>query len=101
MKMGLTDFNVRVPGEFNSVHELEDVVVGLSDGETIYLRDIATIQDTFRDVTQEVRINGQRGAALIVQKQTDANTVTVAQNRSEEHTSELQSRGHHVCQLLF
>jgi len=83
MKMGLTDFNVRVPGEFNSVHELEDVVVGLSDGETIYLRDIATIQDTFRDVTQEVRINGQRGAALIVQKQTDANTVTVAQNALE------------------
>ncbi|MDG5767125.1 efflux RND transporter permease subunit [Balneolales bacterium ANBcel1] len=78
IKMGLTDYNIRVPGEFNSVHELEDIVLGRSNGEVLYLRDVATIRDGYRDVTQEVRINGEQGAAIIVMKQSDANTVTVA-----------------------
>src|SRR5690625_5865254 len=32
---------------------------------------------------------------------TDANTNATLPNRSEEHTSELQSRGHLVCRLLL
>ncbi|HAC16815.1 MAG TPA: multidrug transporter AcrB [Bacteroidetes bacterium] len=80
LKMGLTDYNIRVPGEFNSVHELEDIVIGRTGGDIIYLRDIATIKDGFRDVTREVRINGRQGVTLMVQKQSDANTVTVARD---------------------
>src|SRR5207253_9948168 len=54
-------------------------------------------------------IVGKPLAALLMQKAKGANaTVTVAHSgtrdlpsRSEEHTSELQSRGHLVCRLLL
>lgn len=83
LEMGLTDYNVRMPGEFTSVHEMNDIVITRMDGEVIYLRDIAEIKDTFKKVTQEVRVNGQQGVVFVVQKQSDANTVAVAQNTLE------------------
>lgn len=91
LRMGLTDYNVRVPGEFISVHELEDIVLSQGEGEVVYLKDIATIRDGFRDITREVRINGQQGATIVVQKQSDANTVTVAQNALDVIYDELEN----------
>lgn len=89
LKMGLTDYNVRLPAEFNSVHEMNNVVLSNQQGEVIYLRDVATIQDTFQDISQEDRLNGRNGITLIVQKQSDANTVTVAQDAVETIEEEL------------
>src|SRR5690625_7858642 len=57
LEMGLTDYNVRMPGEFTSVHEMNDIVITRMDGEVIYLRDNAEIKDTCKKVTQEVRDN--------------------------------------------
>src|SRR5690625_7326336 len=59
---------------------MNDIVITRMDGEVIYLGDIAEIKDTFKKVTQEVRVNGQQGVVFVVQKQSDANTVAVAQN---------------------
>src|SRR5690625_5384381 len=83
LEMGLTDYNVRMPGEFTSVHEMNDIVITRMDGEVIYLRDIAEIKDNFKKVTQEVRGNGQKGVGVVVQKQSDDKTVAVAQNTLE------------------
>lgn len=91
LKMGLTDYNIRVPGEFDSVHELEDIVIGRTGGDIIYLKDIATIQDGFQDVTREVRINGRQGVTLMVQKQSDANTVAVAETALEVIEQQLEN----------
>src|SRR5690625_7110948 len=41
------------------------------------------------------------GAVLNVNADTAAAALAVALRRSEEHTSELQSRGHLVCRLLL
>lgn len=89
LKMGLTDYNVRLPGEFNSVYEMNNIVLSSQGGEVIYLRDIATIRDTFQDITQVDRMNGRNGITLIVQKQSDANTVTVAQEALETIEEEM------------
>lgn len=79
LKMGMLDYNVRVPGEFESIYDLEQVVVGNADGEPVHLRDVATIRDGFRDQTRVVRVNQNQGAVIMIQKQSDANTVTVAE----------------------
>lgn len=79
VKMGMLDYNVRVPGEFESIYDLEEVIVGNAQGQPVRLRDVASIRDTFRDQTRVVRVNQNEGAVLIVQKQSDANTVTVAE----------------------
>ncbi|MEX1211319.1 MAG: efflux RND transporter permease subunit [Balneolaceae bacterium] len=79
LKMGMLDYNVRVPGEFDSVYDLEQVVLGNIDGQSIHLRDVARIRDGFRDQTRVVRVNQNQGAMIMVQKQSDANTVSVAE----------------------
>jgi HAE1 family hydrophobic/amphiphilic exporter-1 len=73
------EFSVRGLGEFKSVQELKDLVVGAKpDGSLIYLNDIANVVDALSDQTSITRINKKTGLAIIVSKQTDANTVQVA-----------------------
>jgi len=73
------EFSVRGLGEFRSVQELRDLVVGAKpDGSLIYLSDIANVVDGLSDLASITRINKKPGLAIIVTKQTDANTVQVA-----------------------
>jgi HAE1 family hydrophobic/amphiphilic exporter-1 len=79
LKVGLTDYILRVPGEFRTVEEIGNVVLGRSESSSpIYLRDVAEVKDSFKDIDRRVRINRRQGLLVMVQKQSGANTVTVA-----------------------
>ncbi len=77
LKIGRTEYIIRVPGEFQHVEEINDVVVGTFNGTPIYLRDVAQVKDSFKEIDRRVRINRGRGLIVMVQKQSGANTVTV------------------------
>jgi HAE1 family hydrophobic/amphiphilic exporter-1 len=83
VKMGLMDYQLRVQGEFNDSENLKNLVVGNYQGNAIYLRDIATVKDSLKDLSLEERINGQQGLRLFVMKQSGANTVKVAKAINE------------------
>ncbi len=78
LKTGLSDYLVRLPGEFSSPEEINTVILGTRDGKFVYLKDVATIEDSFKEQTLHVRINRKPGLLLMIQKQTDSNTVEVA-----------------------
>ncbi len=78
IKMGDTDYLPRVPAEFESVEPMNDIVVRADDAGIVRLGDLGTARDGFKDVQLDVRVNGKRGALLMVQKQSNANTVEVA-----------------------
>ena len=80
VKMGRISYVLRVPGEFNNVDEIKDVVVGNIKGTPIYLRDVAEVEDSFKDIDHRVRINRKKGLMVMIQKESDANTVNVADN---------------------
>jgi len=44
----------------------------------VLLSDVATVKDTIRKVTQEIRRNGKLGAQIAIQKQSGANSVAIA-----------------------
>ncbi|KPK96042.1 hypothetical protein AMJ80_02230 [bacterium SM23_31] len=77
LKIGRTDYVIRVPGEFKNVNEINKVIVGNQNGSPIYLKDIATVEDSFKDIDSRVRIDRYSGLMVLVQKQSDANTVEV------------------------
>lgn len=79
VKSGDTDYLVRVPGEFKDVEPMKDIVLAMRNGNVIRLGDVATIEDDFKEQTQYVTIDGNPGAAIIVRKQSGANTVQVAE----------------------
>ncbi len=79
IKMGLTDYLLRLPGEFATPDEINSVILGKSGGKIVFLKDVARVEDGFKEVTMIVRINRNPGLLMQVQKQTGTNTVEVAE----------------------
>jgi len=80
---------VRSVGDFTAIEDIENVVIGqvpiidqapqgMNTGGSIYLRDLATVSETYADSTQFLRYNGQDAVSITVVKTSDANTVEVA-----------------------
>jgi HAE1 family hydrophobic/amphiphilic exporter-1 len=84
LKTGLTDYLIRLPGEFAKPEEINLVILGKRKGKLIYLKDVARVDDGFKEVTGYVRINQKPGIMLMVQKQNGANTVEVARRVKEK-----------------
>ncbi len=70
---------LRVAGKFNSLEELENHIVAQTrSGGEIRLKDIANVRDGIKEITNINRLNNQPSLGLLIQKQTDANTVEVS-----------------------
>ena len=75
--IGSDTYTLRIKKEFEDPSELLDVVVGSYGGKVVYLKDVARIEDTLEEKSQESYTNGVRGAQIIIQKQSGYNTVEV------------------------
>jgi hydrophobic/amphiphilic exporter-1 (mainly G- bacteria), HAE1 family len=80
VKMGEMDYQLRVQGEFTETRQLPGLVVGNFRGTPIYLRDVANVRDTLKDIQFDEKINGKTGLRMFVMKQSGANTVQVARD---------------------
>lgn len=76
--LGDSSYNLRVNTEFRSVDEIGDVIVANYQGRTIRLHQVASVEEGFSDEAAVSRVNGRQGLTFAVQKQSDANTVEVA-----------------------
>ncbi len=68
---------IRTQGEYMSLDEIRNTVVTLREGAPIQIRDVATVEDSWEEVRQLVRINGRPGLRISINKQSGANTVEV------------------------
>jgi len=78
VKMGRREYHLRVPGRFESVDEIRNVIIASRSGRPIYLRDIASVEDSFEEPKMYGWANGKEAIIMIVQKQAGTNTVAVA-----------------------
>lgn len=78
IKMGKEQYQMRVKGEYDNSSEIADIPVATYAGKQIFVRDLATVRDTIKDLSLDEKINGTDGARLIISKQTGANTVQIA-----------------------
>jgi HAE1 family hydrophobic/amphiphilic exporter-1 len=79
VKMGKEQYQLRVESEYKESSEINNIVVMTTrDGKQVFVRDLATVRDTIKDVTLDEKINGLDGARLMITKQTGANTVDIA-----------------------
>ena len=76
--IGSESYSLRVNGEFKDASELKRLVVGTSGGKTIFLSDVADVNDDLQERVQETYTNGIQGASIVVQKQSGSNTVEIA-----------------------
>ena len=82
--IGSNTYALRVEKEFTAADQMLDIVVGHVNGKTVYLRDVARVIDGVEERYQEAYINGIQGAQIVIQKQSDANTVNVIKGVKKE-----------------
>ncbi len=92
VRRGRFSYHLRTLGEFETVQEIGDVVVarpgagesgggeGSPSAGVVTLRDVATIRDTFEDRESIAKYNGEEAVGLLVFKESESNTVRVAQS---------------------
>ncbi|QJB34571.1 efflux RND transporter permease subunit [Chitinophaga oryzae] len=71
---------IRLAGKYKNVDQLRNLVLKTTaEGTQIRLQDVADVQDAQKDAERIARVDGINAIALQVQKQTDANAVTVSE----------------------
>ncbi|MGF6845567.1 HAE1 family hydrophobic/amphiphilic exporter-1 [Chitinophaga sp. W3I9] len=71
---------IRLAGKYKNVDQLRNLVLKTTeDGTQVRLTDVADVQDAQKDADRIARVDGVSAIALQVQKQTDANAVTVSE----------------------
>jgi HAE1 family hydrophobic/amphiphilic exporter-1 len=78
LKEGYKDYLVRALGEFNNISEIENIVLGARSGNTIRLKDIARVYDTYGEDPIYARANLKPAAQLFIIKQSGGNTVQIS-----------------------
>ncbi|RIH63863.1 efflux RND transporter permease subunit [Mariniphaga sediminis] len=89
IKMGKLDYQLRVQGEFSTSSRIENLVIGNMSGKPVYIRDVAVVRDSIKDLSLDEKINGETGLRMFVMKQSGANTVKVARE-ARKTVDELQ-----------
>lgn len=89
LDVGSQTYMLRLQGEFSESRELEGIVIGVSEGQSVYLRDVGVVRDTVQTNVMESYTNGRRSASIMIQKQTGANTMEIA-NAVKAQLPELQ-----------
>ena len=91
VKVGKKELQIRVAGRFKNANEIAGIVIGSHNDALVRLRDVAEVSDAF-DEPQEWAWSGELPAvALIIQKQSGANTVNVI-NHIKENLKTLKRR---------
>lgn len=78
VREGRFEVLLRTQGEFHNLEEIRGIVITNRNGVPIYLRDIATVEDSHEEIRYLVSVNGTPAVRLFVYKQSGANTVTVS-----------------------
>jgi len=79
IKNNNNQYIVRLAGKISSLSTLKNLVVAhLPNGSNIHLSDVAEIEDGIKDPQSMSRIDGTSSIGILVQKQTDANSVDVS-----------------------
>jgi HAE1 family hydrophobic/amphiphilic exporter-1 len=75
---GGMEYSIRTLSEYTSVTQIANTVIGYRGETPIYIKNLATVEDAYEELTRVVRNNRKPGILLIVSKNSAANTVQVA-----------------------
>lgn len=85
IKMPTEQYQMQVRSEYIESSEIEDLMVTMTpQGQQVFVRDIATVKDTIKDLSLDEKTNGREAVRLIIAKQTGANTVQICKDVRKE-----------------
>lgn len=85
VKMDKEQYQMQVRSEYIESSEINDLVVTTTrDGKQVFVRDIATVRDTIKDLSLDEKTNGYESVRMIITKQSGANTVQICEDVQKE-----------------
>ena len=76
---GETVFSLRTIGDFRNIEQIRNSIVSVTeDGNPVYLKDVASVEDGIAQPIGNVRVQGSDGVIMNIYKQSDSNIVSAA-----------------------
>ncbi|NQU04238.1 MAG: efflux RND transporter permease subunit, partial [Syntrophaceae bacterium] len=83
VEKGNVEYLVRTMGEYKDIEAIRNTVVTMHGKTSVYIKDVATVTDTFKESRNYGRTNKKPSVIMMVMKQSGKNTVTVIDNVKE------------------
>lgn len=77
VKIGKSNYLLRIPGEFKKISQIKDLIISENNGKPVYLRDVAKVADSYKEKETYSRYNGRNSISISVQKRSGENIVRV------------------------
>lgn len=91
IRTGKNSYSVRAQSMYAGVEEIKQTIIKITDeGVPIRIKDVATVEDSFAEITTLVEVNGKNSVSVEVQKKSDANTLDVV-NAVKDQLSTINS----------
>lgn len=84
IEKGNYEITVRIPGVYTNIDQIRETIVAIREGAAIRMKDIASVEDSFRRITRVARINNLEGVRLAIYKQSGTNTIKVVEGIQKE-----------------
>ncbi len=78
LEEGETTYSLRTVGDFRNIDQIRNTIVGNTDGNPVYLRDVTRVEDGIAQPIGNVRVQGNDGVVINVYRQSDSNVVMAA-----------------------
>src|SRR5262245_5812871 len=79
MRQAAQTISLRTKGEFETVDEIERVILRSDGGSTVRVSDVGRVVDGFEERTSTTRLDGADAVSFSVKKQSGANTAAIAE----------------------
>lgn len=77
MGVGRRDYRIRTVGEFNSVKEIENIVIRATGQERVLLSDLASVSFGYEKLTEAMMHNGTEGVAIGIKPEPGTNILNL------------------------
>ena len=84
IETGSKDISLKIKAEFQNVDDLSSVVIAYRNGHPLTIKDVATVIDGVEEKDSVSRLNDQEAISISIQRQSGANTVSVAKGLRTE-----------------
>lgn len=84
LEEGTQQYLVRTLNQFQTLEDIQDVVVSAENGHPVYLKDLAEVTRGYKEREAITRLNGREAVEIAIYKEGDANTVNAAGNVKQQ-----------------
>ncbi len=85
VKMDRQQYQMQVRGEYQQSADIADIVVSTTMlGQKVFIRDLASVRDTIKDLSLDEKVDSKEAVRLMVAKKSGSNTVQVCKDVRKE-----------------